>query len=121
MEKRENDIETYNKANNINKELAINGRNLTNIGVFRKYVESYVASHSAINKNMMLMARHLPPTAQGIPLEVYAFSSDRRWENYEYIMADIFDHLLAAVPYFELELFELPDNSVHNTHLSSLH
>ncbi|MET6990477.1 mechanosensitive ion channel family protein [Sediminicola arcticus] len=121
LEKRENDIETYNKANNINKELAINGRNLTNIGVFRKYVESYVASHSAINKNMMLMARHLPPTAQGIPLEVYAFSSDRRWENYEYIMADIFDHLLAAVPYFELELFELPDNSVHNTHLSSLH
>ncbi len=112
LEKRENDIDTYNTSNNINKELAINGRNLTNIGVFRKYVESYVASHSGINKNMMLMARHLAPTSQGIPLEVYAFSSDRRWENYEYIMADIFDHLLAAVPYFELELFELPDNSV---------
>ena len=54
------------------------------------------------------MARQLSPTSQGIPIEIYAFSSDKRWENYEYIMADIFDHLLAAVSYFELELFELP-------------
>ncbi|MEB8329228.1 mechanosensitive ion channel [Flavobacteriaceae bacterium KMM 6897] len=119
LERRENDIETYNTVNNFNKELAINGRNLTNIGVFRKYVESYVANHSGINKNMMLMARHLAPTSQGIPLEVYAFSSDRRWENYEYIMADIFDHLLAAVPYFDLELFELPDNSVYKSNITS--
>ena len=57
---------------------------------------------------MTLMTRQLPPTPQGIPLEIYAFSSDKRWENYEYIMADIFDHLLAALPYFELEVFELP-------------
>ncbi|MFT4831040.1 MAG: miniconductance mechanosensitive channel [Psychroserpens sp.] len=117
--KRQNDIESYNSVNNINKELAINGRNLTNIGVFRKYVESYVANHSGINKNMMLMARHLAPTSQGIPIEVYAFSSDKRWENYEYIMADIFDHLLAAVPYFDLELFELPDNSVYKSNITS--
>lgn len=119
LERRESDIEKYNTDNNINKELAINGRNLTNIGVFRKYVESYVANHSGINKNMMLMARHLAPTSQGIPLEIYAFSSDRRWENYEYIMADIFDHLMAAVPYFDLELFELPDNSFYKTPSSS--
>ena len=56
------------------------------------------------------MARQLAPTTQGIPLEIYAFSSDKRWENYEYIMADIFDHIIAAVPYFDLELFELPSN-----------
>jgi miniconductance mechanosensitive channel len=109
--KRDSDITAYNSANQINKEIPVNGRNLTNIGVFRKYVESYVSNHSAINKNMMIMARHLPPTPQGIPLEVYAFSSDKRWENYEYIMADIFDHLLAAVPYFDLELYELPNNA----------
>lgn len=101
-------IKEHNTQHNIDKQLAINGRNLTNLGVFRKYVESYLESHSAINKKMTLMSRQLPPTPQGLPLEIYAFSSDKRWENYEYIMADIFDHLLASVPYFELELFELP-------------
>ncbi len=101
-------IASYNKENEIDKTLAINGLNLTNIGVFRKYVETYLKNHSAINKGMTLMTRQLPPTPQGIPLEVYAFSADKRWENYEYVMADIFDHLLAALPYFYLEVFELP-------------
>ncbi|PXX26357.1 mechanosensitive ion channel family protein [Arenibacter sp. ARW7G5Y1] len=108
LETRNANIETYNKEHDINKQLAINGRNLTNLGVFRKYVETYLKNHSAINQTMTLMTRQLPPTPQGIPLEIYAFSSDKRWENYEYIMADIFDHLLAALPYFELEVFELP-------------
>jgi len=105
---RQEKINTYNSENNIDKNLAINGRNLTNVGLFRKYIEAYLENHSAVNKEMTLMARQLSPTSQGIPIEIYAFSSDKRWENYEYIMADIFDHLLAAVPYFELELFELP-------------
>ncbi len=108
LETRNANIETYNKEHDINKQLAINGRNFTNLGVFRKYVETYLKNHSAINQTMTLMTRQLPPTPQGIPLEIYAFSSDKRWENYEYIMADIFDHLLAALPYFELEVFELP-------------
>jgi len=111
LETKEEDINTYNISNNINKELLLNGRNLTNLGVFRKYIDSYLKGHSAINKDMMIMARQLAPTTQGIPLEVYAFSSDKRWENYEYIMADIFDHLIAALPYFDLEIFELPNNS----------
>jgi len=110
LETRNTNIDTYNKEHDIDKQLAINGRNLTNLGVFRKYVETYLKNHSAINQTMTLMTRHLPPTSQGIPLEIYAFSSDKRWENYEYIMADIFDHLLAAVPYFELEVFELPSS-----------
>ena len=105
------DIENYNTTHNINKNLLLNGRNLTNIGVFRKYIESYVERHSAINKDMMIMVRQLQPTTQGIPLEIYAFSSDKRWQNYEYIMSDIFDHIIAAVPYFNLEIFELPNNS----------
>ncbi|SHF31250.1 miniconductance mechanosensitive channel [Arenibacter palladensis] len=108
VETRNSTIDTYNKEHDIDKQLAINGRNLTNIGVFRKYAETYLKNHSAINQTMTLMTRQLPPTPQGIPLEIYAFSSDKRWENYEYIMADIFDHLLAALPYFELEVFELP-------------
>ena len=60
---------------------------------------------------MLLMARQLQPTAEGIPIEIYCFSKDKRWQNYEYVMSDLFDHFLAAVPYFDLEIFEFPDNS----------
>jgi len=108
LETRQKDISSYNSSNNADKTLLLNGRNLTNLGVFRKYIDAYLKNHSAINKDMMIMARQLAPTAQGIPLEIYAFSSDKRWENYEYIMSDIFDHLIAALPYFDLEIFEYP-------------
>ncbi len=108
LEWRGGDIEKYNMENQIDKSLLLNGKNFTNIGVFRKYIDSYIHSHSGINKEMTIMVRQLEPTPQGIPMEIYAFSADKRWENYEYIMADIFDHLLAAVPFFDLELFELP-------------
>jgi miniconductance mechanosensitive channel len=108
---KQNDIEDYNTKNEINKDLPINGRNLTNMGVFRKYMETYVENHSAINEKMTIMVRQLAPTSQGIPIEIYAFSADKIWKNYEYIMADIFDHLIASVPYFDLELFELPSNT----------
>ena len=111
LETRQIDIDDYNTAQNIDKELLLNGRNLTNIGVFRKYAETYIENHSGINKDMLLMVRQLPPGTQGIPIEIYAFSKDKRWQNYEYIMAEIFDHLIAAVPYFNLEIFELPSNS----------
>jgi miniconductance mechanosensitive channel len=104
---RQKDIDNYNTQNNIDKSILINGRNLTNLGVFRKYLQSYIENHSAINKDMFIMVRQLAPTAQGLPLELYCFSSDKRWENYEYIMADIFDHALAAVSYFDLEIYEL--------------
>lgn len=115
LEKRGEAIETYNKENEVDKSLLINGRNLTNIGVFRKYVDAYINRHSGINKDMTIMVRQLQPSAQGIPLEIYAFSSDKRWQNYEYIMADIFDHLLAAVSFFDLEVFELPSSSSFST------
>lgn len=118
LETRKKDINSYNTSNNINKDLLINGRNLTNIGVFRKYIDSYLNQHSGINKDMMIMARQLAPTTQGIPMEIYAFSSDKRWENYEYIMSDIFDHFMAALPYFDLELFELPSGSSFKTELN---
>lgn len=111
LDKRQSDIDVYNRNNNIDKELPLNGRNLTNIGVFRKYAQTYLEQHSAINKEMMIMVRQLAPTTQGIPIEIYAFSSDKRWENYEYIISDIFDHLMASIPYFDLELFELPTGS----------
>ncbi|WP_353777661.1 mechanosensitive ion channel domain-containing protein [Winogradskyella sp. 3972H.M.0a.05] len=106
IQKRSDDIIAHNESHNIDKTLLLNGRNLTNLGVFRKYVETYIEQHSAINENMMIMTRQLAPTATGVPIEIYAFSADKRWQNYEYIMADIFDHVIAAVPYFDLEIFE---------------
>ena len=108
LKTRSQQIIEHNKNHNIDKDLAINGRNLTNFGLFRKYVTEYLEHHSAINKGMTLMVRQLAPTPQGVPLEIYAFSADKRWENYEFVMADIFDHLFAALPFFKLEIFELP-------------
>ena len=101
------DIIRINEKKNIDKSVLINGLNLTNLGVFRKYLQTYIEQNSAVNKEMFIMVRQLAPTAQGLPLEIYCFSSDKRWENYEYIMSDIFDHALAAVNYFDLEIYEL--------------
>ena len=99
-------INSYNQTNSIDKTLLINGRNLTNIGLFRKYMETYIEAHSAINKDLMVMVRQLQPTAYGLPIEIYAFSSDKRWQNYEYIIADIFDHMIASVANFDLVISE---------------
>jgi len=107
LTQRQNDINDFNTTNKIDKSLLLNGKNLTNLGVFRKYMETYIENHSAVNKEMTIMVRQLAPTSQGIPIEIYAFSSDKRWQNYEYIMADVFDHLIAAVPFFNLEIYEL--------------
>ena len=100
------EISNYNAENKVDKSLLINGRNLTNIGVFRKYIESYVEKHSAINKDLMIMARQLQPGDNGLPIEIYAFSNDKRWQNYEYIISDIFDHIIAASATFDLEIYE---------------
>ncbi len=104
---RQKEINQFNNDNKVNKSVLINGRNLTNLGVFRKYIQTYIENHSAINKEMTIMTRQLAPTPQGLPLEIYCFSNDKRWENYEFILSDIFDHALAAVPYFDLEIYEL--------------
>lgn len=100
------EIDHENKTQKIDKSLLINGRNLTNIGLFRNYVQSYLEHHPGLNQKLTLMCRQLNPTAQGIPLEIYAFSSDKNWVNYERIAADLMDHFLAAAPYFELQFFE---------------
>ncbi len=108
LEHRQKDIINYNEKNEIDKSQLINGRNLTNLGVFRKYADALLHENPAINKDMFLMVRYLEPTDRGIPVEIFCFSYDKKWENYEHIQADILDHLLAAVPYLGLEVFELP-------------
>ncbi|MBB1194353.1 mechanosensitive ion channel family protein [Flavobacterium sp. SOK18b] len=106
IDERKNEIERYNLENKIDKSLAINGRNLTNLGLFRKYITEYLFNYPGLNKDMLMLCRQLQSTEHGVPLEVYAFSYDKRFENYEYIMSDIFDHIIAAVGYFDLEIFE---------------
>lgn len=108
IDSRQAEIEKYNDLRGIDKTLSLNGRNMTNLGLFRKYIMQYLHDHPGLNKDMHIMCRQLQSTAHGVPLEIYVFSSDKRWANYEYIMADIFDHVMASVRYFDLEIFELP-------------
>ncbi|WP_026704927.1 mechanosensitive ion channel family protein [Flavobacterium soli] len=110
IDQRQDDINKYNIANNIDKTLSVNGRNLTNFGLFRKYINQYLEQHPGLNKDMLMMCRQLQSNEFGVPLEIYAFSNDKTWINYEYIMADIFDHIIASVVYFDLEIYELPSS-----------
>lgn len=112
IEVRQDEINRYNKTYNVDKSLSINGRNMTNFGLFRKYITQYLEHYPGLNKEMILLCRQLQPTAHGIPLEIYAFSKDQRFEQYEYIMSDIFDHIIASIPYFDLEIYELPTDKV---------
>jgi miniconductance mechanosensitive channel len=105
---REHEIEEFNKKNEINRSNPVNGRALTNIGVFRAYISNYLQNHSGINQEMTLMVRQLAPTEHGLPLEIYAFSNDVRWGVYETIQADIFDHLFAVAQEFGLRIFQNP-------------
>ena len=105
------DVKKHNLDHNIDKSLLINGRNLTNFGLFRKYLDEYLKQHPKINQELLFMSRQLQPTANGIPLEVYAFSKNKSWLAYEKDMSDIFDHILASIKYFNLEVFEAPSGS----------
>ena len=102
------EIEDYNRESNVDESSLINGRRLTNIGTFRAYVEAYLRNHPQINNDMTFLVRQLKPTENGLPLEIYVFSSDQVWANYEAIQSDIFDHLLAAMPEFDLRVFQQP-------------
>lgn len=109
LEKKIEEINDYNK--NIDTSQETNGRRLTNIGTFREYVLSYLKNHPGINQDMTLIVRQLELTPQGLPLEIYAFSRDIVWKNYEGLQSDIFDHLLAVLPEFDLEVFQNPTGS----------
>ena len=87
---------------------SLNRRELTNIGTFRAYAEAYLRENTNIHNEMTFMVRQLPPSSNGLPIEIYVFSNNTDWEMFEIIQADIFDHLLAALPTFELRLLQLP-------------
>ena len=105
------EVQQFNIENNITDESLINGRSLTNIGTFRAYIEGYLRNHNKIHDEMTFLVRQLSPSANGLPIEIYVFSNDTDWLNYEKIQADIFDHLLAVVSEFELKVFQNPSGS----------
>lgn len=108
MKSRREEIAAYNKEHGVDDRELINGRNMTNIGCFRAYVGAYLRSHPKVHQEMTFLIRQLQPTEHGLPLEIYVFSNDQVWANYEAIQADIFDHILAVVPMFDLRIFQQP-------------
>jgi miniconductance mechanosensitive channel len=111
MERRESEIAAYNKEFNVDESVVVNGRRMTNLGVFRAYLEAYLRRHPRIHKDMTFLIRQLSPNETGIPLEVYVFSVDQEWAKYESLQADIFDHILAVIPEFDLRTFQNPSGS----------
>lgn len=101
-------LEAHNAEHGIDDSSIVNGRRLTNVGTFRAYILTYLQNHPLINQDMLLMVRQLDPTPQGLPLEIYAFSCSTEWSIYESVQADIFDHLFAVLPEFELRAFQTP-------------
>lgn len=108
---KEKEIEAYNQEFHMDRSSKVNGRALTNIGVFRIYVQHYLQSHPQIHQDMTIMVRQLAPGETGLPLEIYAFTNDIRWTEYERIQSDIFDHVLSVAPEFGLRIFQNPSGN----------
>lgn len=108
IEQRTAEIEQYNKETQADPSMPVNGRKITNVGMFRAYITRYAERNPGIHQDMTLMVRQLHPTEHGLPIELYMFTNDIVWTNYEMIMSDMFDHLLASIKFFKLEVFELP-------------
>ena len=111
IERKKEEVTAYNAESHVDETSVVNGRRLSNIGTFRAYVIAYLKNHPMINQDMTFLVRQLAPTDHGRPLEIYVFCKDIVWANYEAIQADIFDHILAVVPEFDLRVFQHPSGS----------
>jgi len=112
VETRQNELDAENRERGVDlSATVVNGRRQTNLGIFRAYLVEYLRNHPKIHKGMTFLVRHLQPTPQGLPIEIYVFSSDKVWANYEAIQADIFDHILAALPEFGLRVYQQPSGT----------
>lgn len=111
INQRQKEIDQYNTENKKDKSIYLNGRQMTNLGLFRRYAEAYLGEHPKVASKETLMVRQLQPTEMGVPLEIYCFSTDIEWLKYEEIQSDIMDHLLSAASYFELAVFQRPSGN----------
>lgn len=114
IEKMKAEVEENNKLEHVDNSSLVNGRRLTNIGTFRAYVSAYLVNHPMINQEMTFLIRQLAPTEHGLPIEIYVFSKDQEWAKYESVQANIFDHILAVVPEFDLRVFQDPSGRDFN-------
>jgi miniconductance mechanosensitive channel len=108
VEETEKALQEYNKSRNIDDSVLVNGRRQTNIGVFRAYLRGYLHNHPKVHNEMTFLIRQLQPSEKGLPIEVYVFSKEQDWAKYEDLQSDIFDHVLAVVPEFDLRVFQNP-------------
>lgn len=108
------ELRSFHKDNSIDESDLLNNRKLTNIGTFRAYLNAYISKHPKVNQSMTHMVRQLPPTELGLPLEIYCFSTEQQWVEYEKVQADIFDHIMAMLNQFELSAYQ------RDGHLTSL-
>lgn len=111
IQKKQAELAAWNKERNVDDNVRVNGRRLTNVGTFRAYIRAYLINHPKVHNDMTMLVRHRDPTEYGLPIEVYCFSNDQVWANYEDIQADIFDHILAVAPEFDLRIFQNPSGS----------
>jgi miniconductance mechanosensitive channel len=111
VQQRRQEVDSDNKQRTADLSEPVNGRRLTNVGTFRAYVVAYLRNHQNIHQDMTFLVRQLAPTPQGLPLEIYVFTNTTVWSEYESIQSDIFDHLLAVVPRFDLRVFQEPAGS----------
>lgn len=108
IRKKREEIDRYNKSHDFDPGNPVNGRRMTNLGTFRAYITHYLLNHPGIHKDLITMVRQMPPGENGVPLEIYTFTNDIAWKNYEGIQSDIFDHILSVVPFFDLKVFQHP-------------
>jgi len=114
IESKKAELKEQNTLAHVDNSNLVNGRRMTNIGTFRAYIEAYLNNHPMINKEMTFLVRQLAPTENGLPIELYVFSKDKEWANYESIQANIFDHILAVIPEFDLQVFQSPSGKDFN-------
>jgi miniconductance mechanosensitive channel len=112
IRQRKKQIEQWNEDNGVDTSCPLNGRRITNLGTFRAYITDYLKNHPGIHQSgLVFLVRQMEPSEKGVPLEIYVFTKDTRWPIYEGVQADIFDHLIAAAPWFELSLFQAPSGA----------
>ena len=111
IETKQQELTAWNEERRVDDTNIVNGRRLTNVGTFRAYLLAYLKNHPKINQEMTLLVRHLAPGPDGLPIEIYCFSAVQEWAAYESIQADIFDHILAVLPGFDLRTFQNPSGS----------
>jgi miniconductance mechanosensitive channel len=108
IKKKNTEVLEHNQNLKVDTTISANGRRLTNIGTFRAYLDAYLKQHPKIHQGLTFLIRQLQPTPTGLPIEIYVFTNDTDWGNYEAIQADIFDHIFAVLPEFGLQAFQEP-------------